>query len=278
MYTHSMKTITLTADSGSTKTDWLLQQGNERLARITTQGINPFMLSKTEIETILQNELLSNASFVSPTEVCFYGAGCRGEQCQVVEAALRHVMPQLTSVVVGSDLLGAAKALFGNADGVACILGTGSNSGLFLGGELVQNVSPLGYVLGDEGSGAVLGKRLLGDVLKQQLPAELCQAFADTYQLTGDDIIQRVYKQPFANRFLASFAPFLAKHRNHAAIQTLLVDEFSRFFQRNVATYARPDLSVAFVGSIAYYFQHELQLAAQATGFKLGRIMKCPLA
>lgn len=272
-----METIILTADSGSTKTDWLLQQGHECLARLTTQGINPFMLSQTEIENILRNELLTNAAFVQPTEVYFYGAGCRGKQCHVVEAALRHVMPQLTSVVVGSDLLGAAKALFGNADGVACILGTGSNSGLFLEGKLVQNVSPLGYILGDEGSGAVLGRRLLGDVLKQQLPAELCQSFANTYHLSGDDIIQRVYKQPFANRFLASFAPFLAKHRTHPAIQTLLVDEFTRFFQRNVATYARPDLQVSFVGSIAYYFQHELQMAAQATGFQLGRVMKCPL-
>lgn len=272
-----MERILLIADSGSTKTDWVLQQGGKRLARIATQGINPFMLSVAEIEQVLRNELLTAPGFVMPTEVRFYGAGCRGSQCAVVEAALRSVLPQLTAVTVGSDLLGAACALFGAADGVACILGTGSNSGLFVGGELVQNVSPLGYILGDEGSGAVLGRRLVGDVLKRQLPASVCEAFEQTYQLTGDDIVQRVYKQPFANRFLASFAPFLAQHRHDAAVRELLIDEFERFFSRNVAAYQRPDLKVSFVGSIAHYFQPELQCAAQATGFSMGKVMKCPL-
>lgn len=272
-----MQATLLIADSGSTKTDWMLQQNNQTVAHFATQGINPFMLGQIEIENILRTELLTAIDFKQPTEVRFYGAGCRGEQCQVVAAALRAVLPGVQQVKVGSDLLGAACALFGTNDGVACILGTGSNSGLFVGGELVQNVSPLGYILGDEGSGAVLGRRLVGDVLKHQLPNELCDAFEATYHLSGDAIIQRVYKQPFANRFLASFAPFLSAHRAHPAIQALLIDEFKRFFVRNVATYQRPDLKVSFVGSIAYYFQAELQAAAQATGFKIGRIIKNPL-
>ena len=117
----------------------------------------------------------------------------------------------------------------GTDDGIACILGTGSNSGLYVGGKLVANVSPLGYILGDEGSGAVLGRRLLGDVLKRQLPQDVCLAFEKRYGLSADAIIQRVYREPMANRFLASFAPFLAAHREHPAIRALLADEFARF-------------------------------------------------
>lgn len=269
--------LCLTADSGSTKTDWLLQKNDKTIARCTTQGMNPFMIGQTEIEAILRNELLNDERFAAATQISFYGAGCRGEGCDTMERALRAVWPEAESVTVGSDLLGAARALCGTGDGIACILGTGSNSGLYVGGELVKNVSPLGYILGDEGSGAVLGRRLLGDVLKQQLPQELCRAFDATYGLSADQIIQRVYREPLANRFLASFAPFLAAHREHPAIQALLADEFARFFERNILQYERPDLEVHFVGSIAYYFARELRTAAAQCGLTVGRILKAPL-
>lgn len=270
--------IKLIADGGSTKTDWLLMRDECEPLRITTQGINPFMLSENEITLILTNELLTAEGFVQPTEVEYYGAGCRGEGSTLLETVLRKSFPAATHICVGSDLIGAARALFGyNADGIACILGTGSNSGLYLGGQIVENVSPLGYILGDEGSGAVLGRRLVGDVLKRQLPTELCQAFNEAYHLSGDDIIQHVYKQPFGNRFLAQFTRFLAAHRSHSAIHALLIEEFERFFRRNVATYQRPDLPVSFVGSIAYYFSNELKEATQKCGFTVGKIMKAPL-
>lgn len=270
--------IKLIADGGSTKTDWLLLRDEHELLRVTTQGINPFMLSENEIEHILTNELLTARNFVQPTEVEYYGAGCRGEGCTLLERVLHKVLPTATSICVGSDLVGAARALFGHdTDGVACILGTGSNSGLYIDGEIVENVSPLGYILGDEGSGAVLGRRLVGDVLKHQLPTKLCQAFDDTYHLSGNDIIQRVYKEPFGNRFLAQFTRFLAAHRDFPAIHSLLIEEFERFFRRNVAAYQRPDLPVSFVGSVAYYFSEELKKAAQNCGFKVERIIKAPL-
>lgn len=146
-----------------------------------------------------------------------------------------------------------------------------------MGGKLVANVSPLGYILGDEGSGAVLGRRLLGDVLKRQLPQDVCLAFEKRYGLSADAIIQRVYREPMANRFLASFAPFLAAHREHPAIQALLADEFARFFERNILQYERPDLPVHFVGSIAYVFADELRKAALRFGLTMGRILKAPL-
>ena len=277
MNSSSYTPLLLTADSGSTKTDWLLQSGNVVIARCTTQGMNPFMIGQTEIETILRHELLTDERFEGVSHICFYGAGCRGKGCETMERALRSVWPQAERITVGSDLLGAARALCGTDDGIACILGTGSNSGLYVGGKLVANVSPLGYILGDEGSGAVLGCRLLGDVLKRQLPQDVCLAFEKRYGLSADAIIQRVYREPMANRFLASFVPFLAAHREHPAIQALLADEFARFFERNILQYERPDLPVHFVGSIAYVFADELRKAALRFGLTMGRILKAPL-
>lgn len=270
--------IKLIADGGSTKTDWLLLHNEQELLRITTQGINPILVSPLEIERCFTTELLSAKGFVQPDEIEYYGAGCRGESCAVLEGILRKVMPQAKRIRVGSDLVGAARALFGdNDEGIACILGTGCNSGLYLEGEIVQNIPPLGYILGDEGSGAVLGRRLVGDIFKHLLPNELCVAFDKAYHLTADQLITHTYKEPFANRYLAQFTHFLSAHRAHPAIQSLLIEEFERFFRRNVAAYQRADLCVSFVGSIAYYFSEELKEAAKRCGFKVGRIIKAPL-
>ncbi len=274
---HTMSDIILIADSGSTKTDWLLCNDGMLSVGFKTQGINPYMLSENEIANILQEELLCKSAFVQPQKVRFYGAGCRGEQCSMLKSVLRKLMPQATDVVVDSDLVGAAKALCGDADGIACIMGTGSNSCLYVGGKIVQNVSPLGYILGDEGSGAVLGKRLISDLLKSQLPEDIKKAFFNYYHLNLGDIIRRVYKEPFANRFLASFAPFLHQHKEHEAIRALLLDEFGRFFKRNIERYQRNDLNVSFVGSVAYYFQNELKIVAQNYGYNIGKILKSPL-
>lgn len=274
-----MQDILLIADSGSTKTDWLLlnsQEGTQSL--IKTQGINPFMLTEEQIEQLLQSDLLCNPHFVQPTAVRFYGAGCRGEQCDTLKRIISRLMPKAAgNIVVGSDLVGAAHALCGETDGIACILGTGSNSGLYIDGKIVCNVSPLGYILGDEGSGAVLGRRLVGDVLKKQLPSNLCKVFEENFRMTSDEIVARVYKQPFANRFLASFVPFLHTHKAETPIRTLLIEEFSRFFERNVSQYERPDLPVSFVGSVAYFFREELEEAAVRCGFKVGKILQSPL-
>lgn len=273
-----MAHITLIADGGSTKADWLLMNENKRVARFYTQGINPVMLSTEQMTTILREELLSTEGFQQPEEVQFFGAGCLGEYAESLKSVLSELFPVAQRVVVGSDLLGAAHALLGEqGTGIACILGTGSNSGLFVNGELQQNVSPLGYILGDEGSGAVLGRRLLGDVLKEQLPAEVCADFFKTYPLSQADIIQKVYRQPLANRFLASFTPFLSKHIDCEEVHALVVDEFERFFLRNVKNYHRPDLKVSFVGSIAFYFKDTLQEAASNQGFSIGIIKKSPL-
>lgn len=265
----------LIADSGSTKTDWLLLKGNTR-TQVRTQGINPFMLDKRDISDIIRSELLPELPKESPASVHFYGAGCRGEQIQILEKILHSFFPQ-ADIEVASDMLGAARALCGTDEGIACILGTGENTCLFDGKAITENVPPLGFILGDEGSGAVLGKRLIGDILKKQLPEHICNDFFAEYGMGTDEIIKRVYKSPLPNRFLASFTFFLHKHKEQEDIQRLIIEEFCSFFRRNVATYHRADLPVHFIGSIAVHFSKELRAAAEHTGFQIGRIHRSPL-
>ncbi len=250
----------LIADSGSTKTDWSLLQDGDVTKRIVSQGINPFMVPADEISRIVVQELIPHLS--QPIDaIRFYGAGCRGKQRLVVKRVLR-----------------AAIALCREEKGIACILGTGSNSCLFDGQTIVENVAPLGFILGDEGSGAVLGRRFLSDLLKNQLSAQVRSYFEAQYSLSVEDIVQRVYKQPFPNRFMAGFAIFLGKYKHLEEIQALVKSEFERFFRRNVAQYNHPDLAVHFVGSIAFYFRVELQTVAVDLGYRIGRILKSPIA
>jgi len=265
----------LIADSGSTKTDWALLADGPAM-RFRTQGINPYILTDEAIATLLREEVLPQLAG-RPVAVChFYGAGCRGERAEALGALLQSVLPA-PEAHVHTDLFGAARALLGDAPGIAAILGTGANSGHYDGQELVENIPSLGYILGDEGSGAALGKRLLGGLFKKQLPDELAQAFQSDFSLAVNDVLQSVYRNPFPNRFLASFAPFLHEHRAHPAVHTLLTDEFSLFFERNILPYERRDLSVHFVGSIARVFEAEIKEAAQGFDLSVGRIIGAPM-
>lgn len=273
----------LIADSGSTKTDWCLCMGNSSEIIIQTQGINPYHQTEEAIEQVLVEELLPHLHSYrermpgDKLEVVFYGAGCANEAaCSRVELAIRKVL--LTDkVIIYSDLLGAARALCGHDEGVACVLGTGSNSCLYDGKEIISNVPPLGYILGDEGSSAVLGRRLVGDCLKNQLPELVRNEFFAEYGLTQELILERVYRQPLANRFLASLTPFLSKHRDVPEVHRLLVESFVDFFVRNVKQYRRPWLPIHFVGSIANVFSVELKEAAESLGLELGLILKSPM-
>lgn len=263
----------LIADSGSTKTDWCVDNG----AVIHTMGINPFHQSAESIRQILCNELLPQLpETILLDEIHFYGAGCTPEKSVIVKEALEVMFPQ-ASIHVKSDLLGAAHALCGKTKGIACILGTGSNSCYYDGEQIVQNVSPLGYILGDEGSGAVLGKRLVGDCLKNQLPQDICNAFLETFELTPSTIIEKVYRQPQANRFLASLTPFLSAHREVPQIHELLVSSFTDFFHRNVMQYPYQDTPVHFVGSIAWHFKEEVKEAALLLGIHTGKFIQSPI-
>lgn len=275
----------LIADSGSTKTDWCLCDNSAIIQSIQTQGINPYHQTEEAIEQVLAEELLPQLVAQSPSlaaqgsslSVIFYGSGCANETaCNRVKEAI-HKTLGTTDITIHSDLLGAARALCGHDEGIACVLGTGSNSCLYNGKEIIANVPPLGYILGDEGSSAVLGRRLVGDCLKNQLPEAIRNEFLNEYGLTQEIILEKVYRQPLANRFLASLTPFLSKHRDVPEIHHLLVDSFIDFFVRNVKQYRRPWLPIHFVGSIANAFSTELKEAAESLGMELGSILKSPM-
>lgn len=267
----------LIADSGSTKTDWCLIEGGQCELSVTTQGINPFHQKGEEIECIINDELLPRIEGRAVEDVHFYGSGCREELCPAVEGILRHVFPQAESVEVASDLLGAARALCHHEEGVACILGTGANSCLFDGERIVANTPPLGYILGDEGSGAVLGRTFINAVYKGLLPKELKASFESELQLTMNDVVHRVYCEPLANRFLASLSPFIHRNLCVDGVRELVVSNFQEFFRRNVASYGRRDLPVGFVGSMAVHYESELSEAATVEGFRVGRILDSPI-
>lgn len=271
----------LIADCGSTKIDWCLLNGDKVEKQVFTCGMNAVMLTEEEMRNRIREELLPEIDRLSAVidSIYFYGAGCISTQvCNNVSLALRANMPSAKTVEVYTDLLAAARALCGRQPGIACILGTGSNSCLYDGKSIASNVSPLGYVLGDEGSGAVLGKLFLGDVLKNQVPAEIAATFLKEYDLTLLDIIRRVYREPQANRFLASVTPFISKNIHVPEIHEMVLESFKAFFRRNILQYEGcRNHAVNFVGSIAYYFRPVLEEAATTVGLKIGTVLKSPM-
>lgn len=271
----------LIADSGSTKTHWCLKTRSGQKSDFMTEGINPFHQSEDAIRHILTDGLLPQLAkylWVGPIEhIYFYGAGCTPEKCVVMKALLEEVFRK-AETEVHSDMVGAAIGVLGRERGVACILGTGSNSCLWDGEKIVRNVPSLGYILGDEGSGAVLGRTLAGDVLKNLLGDELREAFLRENGLTQADIIERVYRQPMANRFLAELSKFCAAHRGNEAIEALLRRHFAAFRDRVVAQYGKgEELTVSFVGSIAWYYRDVLEAVLTEGGYRVGKIVKEPM-
>lgn len=267
---------TLIADSGSTKTDWVISP----LEVIHTQGINPVHQSREVILTILRNELLpclTTGAASNVRNVCFYGSGVRPELETLMEDVLREAFPRTEHVEVHSDMLGAARAVCGRSEGVAAILGTGANSCLYDGERIVANTPALGYVLGDEGSGAVLGRLFLNAVYKGVLSKEIKYAFEASIEMTMADIINKVYRQPLANRFLASLSEFIHEHLDDVAVRQIVIDNFRDFFQKNIVPYGRHDLPVSFVGSVAWHYQQELHEAAATEGFAVDTVVKSPL-
>lgn len=267
----------LIADSGSTKTDWCVVQNGTSIKRIGTKGINPFFQSEEDIQQELALSLLPQLSEERFDAIYFYGAGCTPEKASILRRAIADSLPIAGNIKIHSDMLAAARSLCGHEAGIACILGTGSNSCFYDGKEIVSNVSPLGFILGDEGSGAVLGKLLVGDILKNQLSPELKEEFLSQFNLTAPEIIDRIYRQPYPNRFLASLSPFLAQHMSEPSIHALILNSFIAFLKRNVMQYNYKQYPVHFIGSVAYCYREILQEAAQETSIRLGQIIQSPM-
>ncbi len=266
------------ADSGSTKTAWALIE-NARIEYLEGRGINPIHLGKDEIINIIETDLVPFVGDRRVEGVCFFGSGCTKEKIPVVAGCIAEALDNPDEVYVDSDMVGAAKAVCGDKPGLACILGTGANSCYFDGRQITDNVPALGYILGDEGSGAYIGKRLVGDMFKRQFTDELFECFVKETGLSVASVVEKVYRQPTPNLFLASLTTFCSSHRDHPQIHAFLVDCFSEFVRRNVVKYSqlhRGD-SVNFVGSVAFFFQPEISEALHRHGYEMGKVLRSPI-
>ena len=266
----------LIADSGSTKVDWRAIHSDGSVQEVTTAGINPFFQSEEQIIYELEQHLLPAVS-ASVNEIHFYGAGVSSpEKILVLQNCFKRVFPKAESFAY-TDLLAAARALCGHNPGIAGILGTGANSCFYDGQSIADNVPACGFILGDEGSGAVLGKKFISDYLKRQLPADISELFTKKYDLNYNSIIERVYRQPFPNRFLATFSVFMYENKSNPYINKLLRSSFEEFFCRNILQYEYKKYPVNLVGSVAFYYQEILREVALEKGITIGTILKSPI-
>jgi N-acetylglucosamine kinase-like BadF-type ATPase len=269
--------IQLIADSGATKCEWcLLQNGKKKI--IITQGISPYFLNTAQIVLLLQNELLPKIKNAAIETINFYGTGLSNPaNIKIIKTALKQLFAAAT-INVEHDLLAAARALCGSKKGIACILGTGSNSCYFNGKKIMKNSPGLGYILGDEGSGAYLGKKVVQYYLYNTFDEDLKARFDKRFNVTKDQILDSVYKQPLANRYLANYAIFLAENRGHYMIENVIEDGLNDFFFNHLYKYRESwTLPINFVGSIAYGFKDVLKDLCSTYELELGTILKQPM-
>ena len=266
----------LIADCGSTKSDWSLVEQGKIKHRFLSLGISPIFQTTDEIAKEIKERILPQFEHASLSAIYFYGAGCLPEKIEEVHEAI-HLSFPIDKIEVYSDLIAAAHSLCGNEPGIACILGTGSNSCEWNGRVVTKQISPLGYILGDEGSGAYMGKLLVGNALKNLLPQEFKEKFLKQYKLTPSIIIENVYKKPNPNRFLASISPFLLQNIEEDAIVQIVKKSFDDFFERNVMQYDYSNKTVHLVGSIAYHYAAILKEVASIKGINLGKIEQSPI-
>ena len=267
----------LIADSGSTGVDWRLI-GEGTPVAVSTQGINPVFMDRDAMVRVLHEELLPKlGERPAVSQICFYGAGIVSDEVSgKVCDALREVFPD-AACEAASDLLAAARALCGDKPGIACILGTGSNSCFYDGRQIVSNVRAGGFILGDEASGAWFGRQLLSDFIKGLLPQNLTDELVRRFGIDYPTIVQKVYREPLPSRYLASFAPFIEQHGNHPYIKNLLRGGFEAFLLRNVAQYDYRRYPVHFTGSVAWHFRELLGRCLTAAGMRQGTIIQRPI-
>ena len=272
-----MPTVKLIADSGATKAEWCLINKGKKTT-ILTQGISPYFLSTDQIQNLITKELLPKIRNVQVDEIYYYGTGCANpDNARSVKTAVKRVFAGAT-IQVTHDLMAAARALCRREKGIACILGTGSNSCYYNGKTIVKNSPGLGYVLGDEGSGAYLGKKVIQYYLYGTFDEELRGRFDLTYTTNSAEILENVYKKPLPNRYLAGFTKFLAENRGHYMIENIIEDGLNDFFFNHLCKYPEVwKLPVNFTGGVAFGFKDVLQHLCSSYEFELGTVMKNPM-
>jgi N-acetylglucosamine kinase-like BadF-type ATPase len=272
-----MDGLKLIADSGATKTEWRLV-GKGSFKSFFTVGLSPYHMNRVQIRETLLKAFPKSLLKKEIGSIHYYGTGCKtNANANIVKKALEDLFPD-AAVHVTHDLMGAAIATSGNKPGIACILGTGSNSCTFNGKKILLNSPGLGYILGDEGSGAYLGRKVVQHFLYGTFDAPLMKSFKDHFKTDKNEILQKVYKEPFANRYLASFTVFLSMHRGHFIIENIIEDGLRDFFEQHLGSYPqRFTFPIHFVGSIAFYFKDKIAELCHDFGFKLGVVIKQPM-
>ncbi len=268
----------LIADSGSTKTDWRLIANNGKIFSFKSEGINPYFHSSTSITRTLERLNIQPFNFSDISKIFFYGAGSSSAQNrEIMELGFQPIFKN-AKIHILHDLLGAARALFKENSGIAAILGTGSNSCLFLNGKIEQTLGGQGYILGDEGSGMHIGRKVVREFMNDLMPPDILEIFKATYGLTKDEISFSVYKKDFPNRFLASFSTFVHDNIDHPYILGLADDAFMKFFDRYIIQY--PDYQkylLRIVGSVGFYYKSQIQKQADRCGIILDNIIRAPI-
>lgn len=268
----------LIADGGSTKTDWRLIKEGREYKKVQTSGFNPYLVGSDEIEAILWKELQPYIDNNGISAVYYYGAGCSTPvKNMIVENAFEKIFPN-AKIYVSHDLLAASHALCGDEEGIAAILGTGSNSCYYDGKDIKDGIFSLGYFFGDEGSGAYLGKQFLIAFLHKELPEEIEKKFNEKYPMSRESILDSVYTKPAPSRFLASFSNFINDNRDHPYIYNLIAQAFREFYKYQICCYARhKEVPVHFVGSVAYHYSDILTTIGLEFGVKTGKFIKAPI-
>lgn len=272
----------LIADSGSTKTHWRFVGQDNQILQCETIGFNPYHQTSEAISSEIRNVLLPQlpqSTVNDKITIHFYGAGCSTEsKCAIVRTSLTECFPN-ASIEVDHDLLAAARALCGSNSGIAAILGTGSNSCYYDGKDIVENVTSLGYILGDEGSGVHIGKTFITAYLNNELPKSVTDIFNHNKVLTAEEILDNVYKKPLPNRYLASFSKFVFRNINDAYLNKMVYDCMEQFFDKHICKYEKhKEVKVSFVGSVAFYYNSILKNVAAKKGIQIGTIIESPIA
>lgn len=267
------------ADGGSTKTNWCLLDDNQKKIYFNTEGYNPYFVGSDYIVNSLKKGLPQDLPLDKIKEVNYYGAGVHNEEkAKIVEEAFRVLFPN-AKIEIGHDLLAAARALLGKEAGFAAILGTGTNTCIYDGEEITHNINSAAYILGDEGSGSYIGKKLLTDFVRELMPSDVAKAFYDTYKLTADEIMDNVYTKPLANRFCASFSKFVYDNNVNIEYTRKIVDDsFEAFFANLVSKYPNyKNYTFNCIGSVGYNFRNVLEEKAAQYEMKVGKILRSPI-